>query len=70
MDWELWTKELDEEVLVEDGEFGSQENCVCVFVFCFCPWIRSAFFGVNCLKMFSFVLFLSIPLTGTRWLNH
>lgn len=25
MDWEFWSKELDEEVLVENGEFGSEE---------------------------------------------
>lgn len=31
MDWELWTKELDEEVLVENGEFGSQEERLFVF---------------------------------------
>lgn len=28
MDWEFWTKELDEEVLVENGEFGPQEGFV------------------------------------------
>lgn len=32
MDWEFWSKELDEEVLVENGEFGSQE------VFCRRSW--------------------------------
>lgn len=38
MDWELWTKELDEEVLVESGEFGSQEDCVCVLFYLLLPF--------------------------------
>lgn len=35
MDWEFWTKELDEEVLVENGEFGTQEDFVGGL--CLCP---------------------------------
>lgn len=26
MKWEFWTTQLDEEVLVEEGEFGTQEG--------------------------------------------
>lgn len=29
MDWEFWSKQLDEEVLVENGELVTREECVC-----------------------------------------
>lgn len=37
MAWEFWTKELDEEVLVEEGEFGSQEEFVPGLCLCLPP---------------------------------
>lgn len=42
MDWEFWTKQLDEEVLVENGEFESQEEFVCRADFSLCCLIKSA----------------------------
>lgn len=43
MDWEFWSKQLDEEVLVENGEFGSRgefvgELCLWLGFFLFAVW--------------------------------
>lgn len=47
MDWEFWTKELDAEVLVENGGFCTQEEfvgvlCLQLLIFLFCCSIKSA----------------------------
>lgn len=51
MDWEFWTKQLDEEVLVENGEFGTRgvfvgQAHLQLFEFSFSLLIKSALCSV------------------------